>query len=483
MKPMATSLRDAPPAAPAALAAILATLLGFGIAAGALGPILVLAVIAGLCALAVVQRGALLGLLLLAVLNGIPYLDGAEPVFSEVSISDLAAIILLLVVAVWALVDGFSPRGAGRWLSFFGGALLAWWTLTFLRSIALEGVPAREAVIFSRDFFFFAMFLIVLPRVRLSARQIETMAVVLAFGVAAFALGQVLLATGLADLGGLIHVQHTYKEDGFIRVYATMTDLVTLALLVSVACLIFARGGRARYVALPLAALLTVSVLVQLTRARWIGILLGAVIVIAWLALGSGQASRRLRGRIGLLAGGLAVAALVLGLLAPAILSGGAVGGRIASIVSDLQGGGGTVAIREGVTETMLTLLGHSWIYGLGFISPSAHYFGQLPVGSIRDPDLGVLNAVMTMGAIGALLIYLPPLYTLWRCLRLPPRRDGQGYGWLRYGIAMWVAATLVSSVTLITLYSLSGAVLTAVVLSVALSPALASLSRTGETS
>ena len=119
--------------------------------------------------------------------------------------------------------------------------------------------------------------------------------------------------------------------------------------------------------------------------------------------------------------------------------------------------------MREAVTKTMKAYLGERWPGGLGFVPPATHYFEGLPGGSIRDSDLGVLNAVMTMGVIGAALIYLPVISMLIDCLRRRPLRQAGEYSWLRYGGAIWIVATLVSSVTLTTLFSTSGVVLVGV--------------------
>jgi len=119
--------------------------------------------------------------------------------------------------------------------------------------------------------------------------------------------------------------------------------------------------------------------------------------------------------------------------------------------------------VRESVLKTMKAYLGEKWLTGLGFVPPSTHYFEGLPHGSIRDSDLGVFNAVMTMGAIGAALIYLPVVAVLSDCLRRRASQEAGEHSWLRYGGAIWIVATLVTSVTLVTLFSTSGLVLVSV--------------------
>jgi hypothetical protein len=96
------------------------------------------------------------------------------------------------------------------------------------------------------------------------------------------------------------------------------------------------------------------------------------------------------------------------------------------------------------------------------------HYVAGLPEGAIRNSDVGVFNALMTMGVIGALLIYAPLLYgfvallraaSTWRRLGLPERR------WIAYGGAAWIAWALVGSWNLGVLFSVTGLVVTALVL------------------
>jgi hypothetical protein len=122
----------------------------------------------------------------------------------------------------------------------------------------------------------------------------------------------------------------------------------------------------------------------------------------------------------------------------------------------------------------MTKYLGGNWLAGLGFVSPSSHYYFGLPNGSIRDPDLGVLNAVMTMGVIGAVLIYVPVLGTLSHILkRVSAKGPGVRYEWLSYGGAIWIVATLTSSATLVTLFSPGGLVLSSVFLTVLAHPSV----------
>ena len=158
------------------------------------------------------------------------------------------------------------------------------------------------------------------------------------------------------------------------------------------------------------------------------------------------------------------------------------VGTRALAGYSDASSTNGTVATRVNVGREMLRLLGPSWPIGLGFIHPAAHPYPTLPQGSIRDSDLGVLNALMLMGAVGAVLIYMPLLLVL-RGLARAPRAgaDEQGDEWLRLGSAIWIIGTIASSLTLVDLFSFGGLQLSACILAIATSVAVGRERLSGE--
>jgi hypothetical protein len=249
---------------------------------------------------------------------------------------------------------------------------------------------------------------------------------------------------------------------------------VTAGVAVSVAACMVARGPRLRTFSLGVAVLLTTSTVVQLTRARWIGLLVGILLVSAWLMINGGsRVSGTVRRRLGIGLAGLVFAGLVVVLAVPGIASGGTIIHRVLSVFTDLQKGGGTVAVRESVTKTLKGYLGEKWPAGLGFVPPSAHYYQGLPHGSIRDSDVGVLNAIVTMGIVGAVLVYLPVVSMLAYSLRRTSRGSSGPYGWLRYGGAIWIISTLVSSITLVTLFSPSGLVLSGLFLTLLAHPSV----------
>ncbi len=453
---------------------------GWTIAAGHVKLLFISVAAAGVCALALRQRGAFIGILVLAAMNGLPFVDTSHELLSgKLTLEDVAAMVLMVAAGVWILFDdgSYRPSRTAQVISRLAVFLFLWWLWTLIRTVVGQHVSILSAAAYGKDFVFFAVLLILLPQIRLTGRDIGALLGILAAGVCLFAVGQITIATGHGFPESLVHFHYTLQESGFTgltRVYAAMTNLVTAGLPASIAAIMLARDRTVRLIALPIALLLTTSTVVQLTRARWIGLVVGIVLVSLWLMIrGEMRVATVLRKRFALAVGVLvSVGGLVL-IAAPGVLSGGTVIDRLSSLFTDLQTGGGTVAVREAVTKTMKAYLGEKWPAGLGFVPPAAHYFEGLPNGSIRDSDLGVLNAVMTMGVIGAVLIYLPVISMLIDCLRRRPLRQTGEYSWLRYGGAIWIVATLASSVTLTTLFSTSGVVLVGVAMMILVHPSV----------
>jgi hypothetical protein len=451
----------------------LAVVIGWAVSAGHSKALLLGTAILVLAVLALARRGAFVGVLLVAALNGLPFINTSQVVTAKLPVADVATMSIILVATAWLLLDNraYAPTSMGRTLSRAATALLAWWLFILVHTIVVDHVSALHAASFGRDFLYFSLLLIVLPRVGLGRKDITTLLAILAGASCLYAGGQIVTTLGLGSVHWLIHVTRTAQQEGLTRLYSNMTDLVVAVLATAAVASLLVRDSKVRAIAIAIASLLTVSIVLQLTRARWIGLVIGLLLVTLVVMSRHGEAATTLRRRLVPLLGLAGIIGIAAVILAPGIFSGGTFAHRILSIASDLESGSGTVAIRETVTRTMSNYLGGQWPSGLGLIPPSAHYYPGLPAGSIRDPDLGVLNAVMTMGVIGACLIYLPVALMLANSMRSVSR---PGYAWLCYGGSAWLAATLISSITLVTLFSASGLTLTAVLLTVLANPLLA---------
>jgi hypothetical protein len=145
----------------------------------------------------------------------------------------------------------------------------------------------------------------------------------------------------------------------------------------------------------------------------------------------------------------------------------GTVASRVQTGILNVDPSSGNVGYRRDVYRTMLQILGPDWPGGLGFLHPDSRYFAALPAGSIRDTDVGLLNILMTMGAVGLGLFMAGFVYVLVRLFN-QARSLGRRDVWpaiLVFGTSLWLLATVLTSVTLVTLFSVNGLVLTAFVL------------------
>jgi hypothetical protein len=437
---------------------------------------LMLAVISAgaFCVLAVAQRGACVGVLVLLAMNGIPFLDNSKSVAHHIAIQDIACLALIGTAFAWAIAGSRgAPTRAASILSWCGLALFGWCVLMVGRTWADGQAPFLGALRFGRDFMYFGALLAVLPLVRFRERDIEVLIAVLCAGVCLFAVGQIVTVEGLAHPTWLVHVGGTTKSLGVTRLFADMTDLVSAGVAFGVAAVTLTRG-RDQSRAIPITLLLLTSLVLQLTRARWIAVITSVVLVSLWFALrADGRTGVILRRRLTIAAGVLAASAVLLLTVGGGLISAGPLVQRVLSIFTDVGSSTSTVAVRQHVANEMASLLGGRWLSGLGLTPPSVHYYPQFPGGSIRDPDVGVLNAVMTIGVIGAALIYLPLIVMLLHCMRRTRAGVRARLPWLNYGGQVWIIATVASSITLVTLFSPSGLILTAVILFVLSQPSV----------
>ena len=420
------------------------------------------------CLLAVAERGAFIGVLVLAAMNGLPFINNSSAVTHHVALQDVACLALIAAALAWRVTAqrGVAPTALGRSLSWCGLALLGWCVLIVGRTWAEGHAPLLGAIRFGRDFLYFGTLLIVLPRVRLRERDVKALVAVLGLGVCLYAVGQIVTVEGFANPTWLVHAG-TGTTLGVTRLFAEMTDLVSAGVAFGIAAVALTRG-RAQFKTIPVTLLLVTSLILQLTRARWIATITSVVLVSLWLVLAADvRIAVTLRRRVAVFVGVLVGVVVILVLVAPGLISTGPLVQRVLSIFTSSSPSTNTLAVRQQVASEMTSLLGGHWLAGLGLVPPSVHYYPQFPSGSIRDPDVGVLNAVMTIGVVGAVLIYVPLIVTLVHCMRQARIKARVRFAWLNYGGQIWIVATVASSITLVTLFSPSGLVLTAVILAV----------------
>ena len=327
----------------ALLAAVVASLLfGWVIAIGYALPLLAAFVAAVVASFAVARRGVMIGVLVLAAANGIPGVNMSTPITRGFSGQDAASIFLIVAAFGWMLLDS-SPASSDRLVKIFTRAaiaLFAWWLFTVIRSVVGDGEPFSKAVGVGRDFLYFSLLLMILPRVRLGSRDLRWLAWVLGLGVTAYAAGQIATVFGLASPTWLVHTSVVQTVGGGLeRVWADMTDLVVAALAVSIGAVLLARRRNVRLAGALLGALLVVSVIAQQGRARWLGLVAGILLVYVWTS-GARRAGlvalarRRLRLVVGT---GIAVIGAIL-VVSPSALTNSPFTQRAISLVADLEG-------------------------------------------------------------------------------------------------------------------------------------------------
>jgi hypothetical protein len=487
MTALATSLggalrRGYGPAARGALAAgCLASSLVVGWAvSGPRGPVVVgilLGVIVFLLLLAW-NRGVAIGCLVLAVLNGVPGVDvDSFTRKGSFRLSDFLIGVLIVAVTFANIAEARAGWRGDRWLraaSFWGVVFVAWWSFTVLRTWLDEDASLLQAVLYGRDFLYFGLLLPLLVGALRRREHVVGLLGALGAGTVVYALAQIQLVAGVTllpmDPDWFVHEFRADRLGSIPRIYALMSDAVTAAVPLGIGLALLGQTRRARALGATVALVVGASMLLQLTRATYLGLLVGlAVAALVW-SRASARSGRVVRKTLSFL-----TAALVM-VLGFAVLAGyrpslssdstaGIVSERVVSGFQELSAGSGTVDYRYDLVGRMVELLDGRWLHGLGFLHPDAHPIAGLPSGAIRNADVGVMNSLMTMGGVGTLLLYLP-LFALGVALvRAAVQRSGQGDAWLLFGGLVWVVATVVGSLTLITLFSVAGLVLSAALL------------------
>jgi hypothetical protein len=422
------------------------------------------------------NRGALVGLLVLGVLNGLPILNTTPSAEPGANTLDDMFVLALFVALVWFNLAGVAHGGLAGvrrrvniWAALFIGCCL----VAILRAALFTGVPPVTAALFGRDFLYFAvLFPLMLGALR-ERRQIAGLLITLGIGALVFAVGLILISAFNKPVPALIHVSKTLDFEGFTRVYAPMADLLTAFLIMTVSFAVAAKASRrARMLAGVAAAVAASALALEFTRALYVSVFVAAVLTWLLWSFRENHAGQRIR-MAGVLAG-----CAVIGLFAmtsvvePQVSKDSAIGAvveRAASGIESHDDPADSVTYRVDLAKTSLTVLGSNLPVGLGFLDPDYRFVSDLPRGSIRNSDIGVFNVLMTMGLIGVLLLYGLLATVLKRLLTW--REEGSGsLDWMRIGCSAWLISTLISSITLVTLFSVPGLMVTAIMLTLGLS-------------
>jgi hypothetical protein len=419
--------------------------------------------------------GALVALLVLVVLNGIPGPDLEKfAVSGTFRISDVAVVALIAALALRQQPHAAQPGSLLRFARWWGIVFVTWWLLTLVRSVA-DGVPPLQAALFGRDFLYFAVVLPLLAGAFRHRREIVACLSLLAAAAVLHAIGQLAVSAfgfGSSRVEMLVHTTLINTVGDTERLYAFMADAVTAAVPLGLGLALIPRRRTIRLLGVALALLATTSVLFQFTRATYLGLVLALTIVGALWLNANTSISQALRRTVAICAALVVVAIFVSdsrpltgSLVWPSGAS--AVSERWTSTFEDLVDRTGTVGYREQLTDQMLHVLGSNWPVGLGFWHPDARPVPSLPNDSIRNGDVGVLNAIMTMGAVGAALLYVPLLVLFLMMMRTRrwshPRV--RRHHWFFFGASTWMLYVVVSSASLVTLFGVPGLMLTSTIM------------------
>jgi hypothetical protein len=385
---------------------------------------------------------------------------------------DVCVLALVALGSVRLLIGGQSRRtSVDMWLWGWSAALIAVWAVGVLRAEE-QGVPVLRAALFGRDFLFFALLLPVAPALFPSIRTLRRFMVVTAALTSIYAAAYLLAAVGALP-SSLVNAVLTVKYGPITRLYTPMVDLMVLVFVMSLSCALLGQGRVAR-IAAAVAAITGSAVVLGLTRALYAGLLAGFILAIAIWAPHAGRAGATVRRRLLATLIGILLIGGVSAIAAPKLFTSSsspvhAVAQRFQSGISDLSGrGSNNFTYRVRLTKRMLAHLDGHWLLGLGFLHPGWRFFADLPQGSIRDTDLGLLNGLMTMGVIGTVLIYAPVVGLLALAISRS-RRGTSPWSWYWFGITFWLGVELATSLTLGPLFSSTGLAMTAIAIGASL--------------
>ncbi len=447
-----------------------ATSIGYLIAMGQVIVVAAALIVAVSLALAVFAPGPFVALMLLVIMNGVPGVDlGGR--LGPIRIQDCAVIALIVVLHARGR-EAVSSYGARlvRLARLWAACTVAWWIVTVARSMLIDGIPILKATLYGRDFLYFAILLPVALRASIPRQSLKAGVILLGGGVVAYTVGQIAVSLSGAQLPWLVHSFENSEVGGLTRVYSPMIWVVSICMLFVLARL-FSREGKGNRLALGgLAALFLLAVVLQFTRAIYLATLVALVVaVIAHTVRRGSLTSVTFRAAM-LALGVMLIVLVVMGLNIGNDRITNAVSARVDAGIQNVTGTTGTVGYRNQLDEKLLTVLGADWPIGLGFLHPDVHYVVGLPEGSIRNSDTGVFNALMTMGVVGALLLYAPLVFAFMELVRLNGRIlefSRKRPMWLVYGGTACITWVVAGSPTLVVLFSVTGLVMTALVLAV----------------
>jgi hypothetical protein len=418
------------------------------------------------------RLGVLLAVLILAGVDALPGPDLDTTIVKaglyEQDVVVIMLILLLLADNVRHRFGGILETRLGRFLLIASLLNLAWWFATLYRTSLNPLLSITHSA--NAGFAALTVALLVplmagtLQRANVRNAMLVTVGCWSVFEAVVYVLASVGHGHGL----DLLHPTNAIQQGSTLRVYAPAEDLFSAVLAISVAAALLSPSARVRRFAAVIATVNLLAVVVELTRAQYLGTTFGLIVAMAiWMR---GPLARvALRRLIATAVLGVAIisAAFVLAPQGKVANTVSSTAQRITSIGSATSSNQqtSTLAVRASEASLLEQRLGGHALFGLGFISPRDLYDPSLPFGSIFNSDVGVLNIVMSMGIVGAVLYYLSLLGVSVALVARARKRLADNMVWLALGTLAACLSVLGTSVTLVTFFSPTGIVTVATML------------------
>jgi hypothetical protein len=382
-----------------------AVLMGVSVAMG--GTMLEAALaLLGIAALAMADRTVrvvAVALLLVALLNGLPFVDLAALNASGSFNYEDPVFALLLAVGVQEFLRDRTDAASviPRWLFVTLLFFTFVWGVGVVVAIG-KGVPVLKAVLFGRDLL--GIWLLAVLGVVAKSRRDLLLIMWIAIGASClYSVGHIVQVGFGVNMDFITHPRKTTEAFGFARLYSRMVPLTVVSFFGAVGYALWGEVRFTRGVAFAAVAVLGAEQLLQLTRANYfavsVALCVGTLVAFASRSVrwGVGRTGKYLTGLIVAVVAGYAVSLSSLS-RSPIWLT---VQNRIASALGEVSSVSGNFGYRLALYDTMLSVLGGSWLLGLGFLHPEYYWIAGLPDGSIRNSDVGMMSVLLPMGIAG----------------------------------------------------------------------------------
>lgn len=390
------------------------------------------------------MRPILVGMLFLGYMNSIPFIDLVQIRlpggfrFDDV----FMGVLVVMGLALTARMPRDTSIGRLRTLIL---VTIGYWVLVYAKTVLTGAGSPILSALYGRDLLGMTMALAA-AGISTNERDAKVFADVIIAGAILYALAHLAQFVAGVDTSFITHPYMIGETAGTSRIYAKTQALIVPAVVLAVGRAALDSAGPRRILMWAASLVLIIEIGIEFTRANYVGMAvalgLGAAIIIR-----TRTERPESRAAIALVTAGFAMFAMWIAATVPAIrdrLVGSAVGVRLASTSTEVAAQGGTFGYRVQLYQTMLGVLGDSWLLGAGFLHPAERYISLLPQGSIRNNDTGMLGILMTMGIIGVVLFVWPLVMVFrwaWRALRSKTVWI-RATGWSTVCFVAWVAMT-----------------------------------------